>query len=81
MGVRKFRSLEEAETAGTVDPTDPRLLERIRLLWRRATLFGRLEPARGVFKYGSVEEMNRDRERRRRPERAREDGATSRASD
>jgi len=63
MPVRRFESLDDARRALWVDPSDPRLGERICRLWERTR---RLAPPlgipRGVRKYRSIEEANADRE-------------------
>lgn len=66
MPVEKFRDLEEARRALWVDRDDPRLWERIAAVWERAALLAPPCPPRGVLKFRSMKEANREREERER---------------
>ena len=55
MGVRKFRSLEEAERALQTRLDQP-LARRIEAAWGLAALFSPHRPRSGVFKFRSIEE-------------------------
>jgi hypothetical protein len=62
MPVWKFRSFEEARRALWVEPGDPTLGPRLRAVWEfGARLYPRVAP-RGVRKFRSIEDANRDRD-------------------
>jgi len=62
MPVQRFRSFEEAREALWGDPGDPEYLRQISWLWAFADrLYPRRFP-RGVYRYTSIEEANRQRE-------------------
>lgn len=62
MPVKKFRSLSAAERAAWLEPGDPRIWEAARDRWTLHRVLGRLpaRPRRGVSKYRSVEDKQRD---------------------
>lgn len=62
MPVRKFRSIEEMKEPRWLPSGDPAIPRQIRYLWRLASLSGFARRPRGVRKYRSVEEADRDRE-------------------
>ena len=67
MPVRKFKTLEEAERSLWLEPGDPRIWEAHLRRWRLHQFFARGRAAKlvpGVFKYGSVEEKQREQVRR-----------------
>jgi len=60
--VQRFHSFEDARRALWVDPKDPALLERIAKLW---SLSSRLVPRhipRGLRRFRTIEEANRERD-------------------
>ena len=61
MPVRKFRSLQEAERSLWFEPGDRRIWEALRRRWMLHSFFGRprVPTARGVFKFGSIQEKQR----------------------
>jgi hypothetical protein len=66
MPVRKFRTLDEAERSLWLEPGDPRIWEAHVCRWALHRFFTReTAPARtpGVYKYRSVEEKQRPRNR------------------
>ncbi len=59
MPVRRFRSVEEMESAAWLAADDPRLPRTIAQVWAAAR---RMAPRRfpaGVYKHASIEELNR----------------------
>lgn len=66
MPIQRFRTQEEARQALWLPSGDPRIGPRLRQLWafaRRLLPPGRKFP-RGVQKFRSIEEANREREER-----------------
>jgi len=62
MPVRKFRSVEEMNQPVWRQPGDPELYRTMAAVWKRGQLMNpRLFPP-GVYKYRSIEEMNRAQE-------------------
>jgi hypothetical protein len=62
MPVQKFRRIEDMK-APWIAPDDPRLADRLRSWWGMcARLFPHRAMPRGVRKYRTIEEANRDRE-------------------
>ncbi len=62
MGIQRFRDFESARRALFIEPGDPQLFPRIRSLWAFA---GRLAPGaapRGIRRFRSPEDANRDRD-------------------
>ena len=63
MPVYKYRTLDEQRRAHELTADDPRLLDVIRLVWRRAwEMAGQYVPPRGIFKFRSIEEACAHRE-------------------
>jgi hypothetical protein len=60
--VRKFRSLEEAERSLWREPGDPAIWEAAKARWaiHRALGAGPPSPPRGVRRYRSIEDKQRD---------------------
>lgn len=61
MPVQKFRSHDEARRALWTDSSDPALPMRMRRLWEFMERLCRHKPPRGVQKFKSIEEANRER--------------------
>ena len=62
MAVRKFRTLDEAARSLWREPGDPRIWDGVIRRWQLHRFFGRTpmpHRARGVFKYRSIEEKQR----------------------
>jgi hypothetical protein len=62
VSVQRFRSFEDARRALWADPKDPALLKRIARLW---SLSSRLVPRhipRGLRRFRTIEEANRERD-------------------
>jgi hypothetical protein len=63
MPVYKYRRIEDMPSERWLEPGDPAIVRRIRLVWRTASaMAGPLGIPHGVRKYHSVEEMHADRE-------------------
>jgi hypothetical protein len=63
MPIYKYRRIEDMPSERWLEPGDPAIVRRMRLVWRMASaLAGPLAFPRGVRKYHSVEEMNAERE-------------------
>jgi hypothetical protein len=62
MPVKKFRTFAEAERALWFEPGDPRIWEAACRRWTLHRVLGRPRAGgrRGVFKYASVEEKQRE---------------------
>ena len=62
MPVKRFRSLAEAERASWLEPGDPRIWEAALQRWalHRALGHAAVDSRRGVFKYASIEEKQRE---------------------
>jgi hypothetical protein len=69
VGVEKFRTLQDAETA-LRERSDQPLARRIEAAWSLALLFSPHRPCRGVFKFKSIEDSQAAR---RQAEAERED--------
>jgi len=61
MPIQRFKSSEEAREALWVLPGDPHLIPRIRKLWDFAARLAPGAAPRGVRKFRSVEDAQRDR--------------------
>ena len=62
MPLQRFRDFDEARRALWIEPGDPELVPRIRRLW---TFARRLAPGvapRGIRRFRTIEEANRDRD-------------------
>ena len=64
MPVQRFRSFEDARRALWVDSRDPSLAARIRRVWRLSARLAAPTPRRGVIRFRSMEEANRERDAR-----------------
>lgn len=62
MPVIRYQTLEEAERAGWLEPGDPTLAQRWEALWRLSQLAPAAPSLRGVLKFASIEQANRQRE-------------------
>ena len=62
MPIRKFREGEDARPAWTGPPGHPDLIRRIRAVWAIAARLAPSNFPRGVRKYRTMEEANRERE-------------------
>jgi len=62
MPVRKFRSVEEMNQPIWRRPGDPELYRTMRAVWERGRLMNPRRFPPGVYKYRSIEEMNRAQE-------------------
>jgi hypothetical protein len=60
MPVRKYRDLDEARRDLWIAPGDPGLAARIRRLWAFAARLAPPDVPRGVRKFRSIEEANKD---------------------
>ena len=61
MPVRKFRSVEEMDDTGSLDPRSPSLARIIRDLWDFNSRLASSTRVRGVRKFRTVEELRRFR--------------------
>ncbi len=59
MPVRRITSLQEAEDSVWLDRDDPRLVARIRALWRLSSRLSRRRYPPGCYRHRSIEELNR----------------------
>jgi hypothetical protein len=77
MAVRKFRSLDEAERSRWLEPGDPRIWQAAKARWAIHRAFGSSQrsPRRGVARYRSIEEKQRE-DTAHRVERPGDDGGT-----
>jgi hypothetical protein len=66
MSVRRFRDPEEARQALWTRSDDPELPARIRRLWALSRRLAPIEAPRGVRKFRTIEEANRERDERTR---------------
>ena len=57
--VRKFRTLEAAETKNWCDPLSPSLWPTLSGLWRLSSMLHRSHFPPGVYRHRSIEEANR----------------------
>ena len=64
MSLTKFKDLEDARRALWTDSDDPRLASRIEQLWELSTRLYRRRISKGVQRFRSIEEANREREAR-----------------
>ena len=64
MPLTKFRDLEDARRALWTDSDDPRLISRIEHLWELSARLYRRRISKGVQRFRSIEEANREREAR-----------------
>jgi len=62
MPVRKYKSTEEARRALWVDRSDPDLGKRLRRLWATSAHLARPEIPRGLRRFRSIEEADRERQ-------------------
>ncbi len=62
MPVIKFTNLEDARRALWIDSDDPRLVSRIEHLWELSSHLSRRRLSKGVHKFRSIQEANRERE-------------------
>ena len=62
MPLQRFRDFDEARQALWVEPGDPELVPRIRRLWAFARRLAPVTAPRGVRKFRTLEEANRDRD-------------------
>ncbi len=62
MPVQRFRSFADARRALWLPPGDPKLLARIRTLWDFSARLAPGAAPRGVRKFRTLEEANRDRD-------------------
>ncbi len=62
MPIQKFRSLDEARQALWVPSGRPGLAARIKSLWAFSTRLAPRQIPRGLRKFRSIEEANRERE-------------------
>ena len=63
MPIQKFRSVEEMPPVPWCESLDERCLRRIAKLWSRSSAFSSMVYPRGVFKFRSLEEAQKARER------------------
>ena len=63
MPIQKFRNLDDARQALWVRPGQPDLVSRIKSLWAFSSRLVLRRIPRGVRKFRSIEEANRDRDR------------------
>ena len=63
MPVYRFRSMEEAREALWIAGNSTELAERMRKLWAFQARFRQERMPRGVYRYRSIEEANRARDR------------------
>jgi hypothetical protein len=61
--VQRFRDLDDARRALWTTADDPRLLDRLRHLWRFTARLVRSRPSPGLRRFRTIEEANADRER------------------
>ena len=66
MPVEKFKNLEEARKALWTETKDPRLPSRIRQLWDFSSRLHPRSAPKGVQRFRSIVEANREREARSR---------------
>lgn len=62
MGVQRFQNPDDAREALWTRPDDPQLVPRIRSLWAFAARLAPGDPPRGVRRFQSLEDAQRDRE-------------------
>lgn len=62
IGLQRFRDFEEARRALWVEPGDPQLVPRIRSLWAFARRLAPGAAPRGIRRFSTFEEANRDRD-------------------
>jgi hypothetical protein len=62
MPLQRFRDFDEARRALWVEPGDPELLPRIRRLWAFASRLAPGSGPRGIRKFRTMEEANRERD-------------------
>ena len=62
MPVQRFRSFDEAREALWGDAGEPEYLRRVAWLWAFADRLHRRSFPRGVYRFTSIEEANRQRE-------------------
>ena len=60
--VQRFHSFEDARRALWVDPKDPALPERIAALWAFSTKLVARQIPRGVRRFRTIEDANRERD-------------------
>lgn len=63
MPIYKYKSFEEAEKALWNFKPDQSYFDAVAELWRFANQLSPITYPRGIFKYRSIEEANKDRER------------------
>jgi hypothetical protein len=62
MPLQRFRDFDEARRALEVETGDPELVPRIRRLWAFASRLAPGSAPRGLRKFRTIEEANRDRD-------------------
>jgi hypothetical protein len=62
MPVRRFRTFDEARRDLWLEPGDPKLLARIRSLWKFSARLAPCTMPRGIHKFRTIEEANQDRD-------------------
>lgn len=63
MGIQKFKTFEEAERALWCFHPDKEYYKRVAELWKLANYLCPPNFPRGIFKYRTIEEANRDKEK------------------